>query len=433
MTSPLTRRHLLVGLGALALTTPVLAACSSPGTPTAPPSGDPDAKVTINFMHAMSSGALKPALQTIVDAFTAANPNITIQLTEQPNYGQLRAQIEAQTAAGAPPTIAQVYGDWAADYAASGVIVNLDEYAKQSGQWDDFFTGVQDDLKLTDGKVWMWPFNKSVMVQYYNSELVKQAPTTWDEFAATAAEVSTGKVIALSIDPGDASAPAGGTQLFEALAEAFGDGAFADDGTPTFDNEGSVKALQFLVDLKQKNALALGKNYPGQQALGSQTGAFDVSSVASYQYNLQAVGGKFELGVATMPKGTVKVGNIMAGTNVALFETDDANVKAAGWKFMQFLASPEQQAQWAVATGYLPVHKKALDESVFTDHVAKTPWVADATRQLDDSQSLPPAKWVQEASGKLSTAITDAVNGADVTETLKKAQEAALKVQKDAS
>ncbi len=420
-------------LGALAVTAPTLASCAGEDTPPAPPAGDTTTPVTITFMHSMASGALKPALEAIVEAFRDEQPHITVELIEQPNYGQLRAQIEAQTAAGEPPTIAQVYGDWAASYADAGVLVNLDQYAAESDQWDKFFTGVQNDLKLTDGSIWMWPFNKSVMVQYYNTEMVTEAPTTWEEFATIAEEVSDDTVIALSIDPGDASGPAGGTQLFEALAEAFGDGVFAEDGSPDFTGEGSVRALEYLVDLKNKGALALGKDYPGQQALGSQTGALDVSTVASYQYNLQAVDGKFELGVATMPKGPAKVGNIMAGTNIALFDNDDDNVVAAAWTFMQFLASAEQQAQWSAATGYLPVHSDALNEPAFTDYVADTPWVADATEQLNESQSLPPVAWAQECSGKLAAAITEAVNGGDVMAALTKAQEAALKVQQESA
>ncbi|HIT74710.1 MAG TPA: extracellular solute-binding protein [Candidatus Avipropionibacterium avicola] len=435
MTSSFTRRRMLTGVGALgtlAATGSLLSACAGDDTgATPPPSVDPDTPVTITFMHSMASGALKPALEAIVAAFTDENPHIKVELAEQPNYGQLRAQIEAQTAAGSPPTIAQVYGDWAATYADSGVLVNLDQYAAESDQWDKFFTGVQDDLKLTDGSIWMWPFNKSVMVQYYNTEMVPQAPTSWEEFATVAADVSDDKVVALSIDPGDASSPAGGTQLVEALAEAFGDGVFAADGSPTFDGEGTTQALQFLVDLKAKGALALGKDYPGQQALGSQTGAFDVSSVASYQYNLEAVGDAFEMGVAPMPTGPTKVGNIMAGTNVALFDNEDQNVVAAGWAFMQFLASAPQQAAWSAATGYLPVHSDALNEPAFTEYVADNAWVTEATEQLNESQALPPVPWAQECSGKLASAISEAVNGGDVAAALAKAQQAAVKVQQE--
>ena len=113
-----------------------------------------------------------------------------------------------------------MYGDWAAEYAEAEVIVPLESYLAESDQYDDFFDGIKADMKLPDGKTWMWPFNKSVVVQYYNTDLVHAAPTTWEEFATVAKKVSTGKVVALSIDPGSSAAPAGGTAVFEILAEA---------------------------------------------------------------------------------------------------------------------------------------------------------------------------------------------------------------------
>src|ERR1700709_1901037 len=134
----------------------------------------------------------------------------------------------------------------------------------------------------------MWPFNKSVVVQYYNTAMVPTAPKTWDDFATAAKNASTGGVVGLSIDPGSSSGPAGGTALFEIIAQADGDAVFAADGTPQFTHAGVVKALDLLVQMKKDGSLALGKNYPGQVALGGQTGAFDVSSVASYPFNLQA-------------------------------------------------------------------------------------------------------------------------------------------------
>lgn len=390
--------------------------------------------VTISFMEAMSSGALKDSLAKITKDFMAKNPNITVDLQEQPDYATLQTKINAQTAAGTPPTIAQVYGNWADEFANAKVIVPLDDYAAQSKDYGNFFDGVKKDLKLSDGKTWMWPFNKSVVVQYFNSTMVPTAPKTWDEFAVAAKQATAGNVVGLSIDPGNSSGPAGGTAWFEILAQSFGDPVFADDGTPQFTKDGAVKALDYFKDLKRAGALALGTNYPGQVALGGQTGAFDISTVASYQFNKKAVGDKFSMGVAALPSGPSGAANQLAGTNIALFDKSTDAQKAAAWKFMQFLTSPEQMAYWSSTTGYLPVSKDTLNQPVFQDYVAKNPWVQDATKQLDSATSLPAKSWISKASGPLALAIQDAVNnGTDAKEALQKAQDAAVKAQKDAS
>ncbi|WP_285727569.1 extracellular solute-binding protein [Psychromicrobium xiongbiense] len=437
--SPRNRRTIRTTAGLLSIlaaTTLMATACG--GGAAAPSSNTPPADstdpVTISFMEAMSSGAIKDSLAKITKDFTAKYPNITVDLQEQPDYSTLQTKINAQTAAGTPPTIAQVYGNWADEFAASKVIVPLDDYVSQSKDYPNFFDGIKKDLKLSDGKTWMWPFNKSVVVQYYNTTMVPQAPKTWNDFATAAKTASTGKVIGLSIDPGSTNGPAGGTALFEILAQANGDTVFADDGTPQFTKDGVVKALDFLKKMKADGSLALGSNYPGQVALGGQTGAFDISSVASFQFNKKAVGDKFAMGVAALPSGPSGTANQLAGTNIALFDKSTPAQKAAAWKFMQFLTSPEEMAYWSSTTGYLPVSRTAMDQQAFKDYVAKNAWVADATKQLDSATSLPPKSWVTKASGALSQAILDAINnGTDSKTALQKAQDAAAKAQKDAS
>ncbi|GAB3923510.1 ABC transporter substrate-binding protein [Microlunatus endophyticus] len=432
------RRTLLAGGLGLAAGAVGLSACGSKGSsssgssnPSTVPSGDANAKVTISFMEAMSSGAQKTALAKMTKDFMAANPNVTVDLQEQPDYGTLQTKISAQTAAGKPPTIAQVYEDWAAEYAESQVIVQLDPYIAKAQQYEDFYDGIKADLQLPDGKTWMWPFNKSVVVMYYNADMVKTAPKTWDEFAQVAKSVSNGKVVALSIDPGSSSSPAGGTALFEIVAEAFGDPVFAKDGTPQFTKPGVVKALQYFVDLKKAGALALGKNYPGQTALGSQTGAFDISSVASYPYDLASAGKKFTMGVAQLPTGPGgKAANQLAGTNIALFAAADDNQRAAAWKYMQFLTQPDQQAYWAAQTGYLPVCQQATQQADFKAYAKKTPFVTGATEQLNSATALPPVKWVNSCSGYLSVAIQQAVTqGKDPNAALQAAQADAMKAK----
>lgn len=448
MSTPLTpsRRTLLAGGLGLAAGAVGLSACGSKGSstggsggsngsasnPSAVPSGNANAKVTISFMEAMSSGTQKTALAKMTKDFMTANPNITVDLQEQPDYGTLQTKISAQTAAGKPPTIAQVYEDWAAEYAEAQVIVPLDSYIAKAQQYEDFYDGIKADLQLPDGKTWMWPFNKSVVVMYYNTDMVKKVPTTWDEFAQVAKSVSNGRVVALSVDPGSSSSPAGGTALFEIIAQAYGDPVFATDGTPQFTKPSVVKALQYFVDLKKAGALALGKNYPGQTALGSQTGAFDISSVASYPYDLASAGKKFTMGVAQLPTGPGgKQANQLAGTNVALFSAADDNQKAAAWKYMQFLTEPAQQAYWSAQTGYLPVCQEATQQADFKAYAKKTPFITGASAQLNSASALPPVKWINACSGYLSVAITEAVNqGKDPVAALQAAQADALKAQK---
>ena len=432
---PTTRRAMLAAAG-IGLSTAALAACSSDEKKAGPAEGkgpapklDADKKVTITFMHAMASGTQKPALEEIVKDFSQKFPNITVTLEEQPDYGTLQTKTKAQVGAGSAPTIAQAYENWAAEYAESQVIEPLDRFITDEDT-TGMYEGVVKNLQLPDGKTWMWPFNKSVVVVYRNNEMVPEAPATWDEFATIAKEVSKDGVVALSIDPGSAKGPAGGTALFEILSEAFGGPVFAQDGTPQFDSEGPVAALKYLVDLKKANALAIGTGYPGQEALGAQKGAFDVATVASFPFNEKAVGGKFEMGVSPLPEGPKGVANQLAGTNLVMFTAADDDQKAAAWEFMKFVSSPEQQSKWAAATGYLPVVKEAFDLEPMKSTAAERPWTKEVASQLDTASALPGVKSVMEATGLLAIALQSALQGsAEPEAALKDAQEKASKIK----
>ncbi len=219
--------------------------------------------------------------------------------------------------------------------------------------------------------------------------------------------------------------------MFEALAAANGTPDFAKDGTPQFNSPAAVQGLTYLADLKKAGALAVGSNYPGETALGAKKGAFDLSSVAGYYYENQAVGGKFTLGTEVLPTGSAGPSNIMTGTNLVMFAGASTAQQAAGWKYMQFLAGASSQAQWATATGYLPVTSKALP--LMADFVAKNPYVTTAVAALEYAIPTPPFAWVSKAQGEEVVALQNVLEkGMAPKAALDAAQSAALADQKAA-
>ncbi|MGF1429607.1 extracellular solute-binding protein [Kitasatospora sp. LaBMicrA B282] len=410
-----------------------LSACSSSGSSSDAGSGG---TTTISFMQIMISGTQKSTLVALTDAFQKANPNIKVNLEYQPDYGTLHAKETAGVAAHNPPTIGQVYESWAAEYAKSQVILPVSQYAGSDSPagLTDFYQGVQKDLRLPDGKLWMWPFNKSVQVIFYNQDMLQAkgltAPTTWDQFATDAKAVSGNGVTAISVDPGTTASPAGGTTLFEALCAADGTPNFAADGTPQLNSPAAIQAMGYLADLKKSGALAVGSNYPGETALGAQKGAFDLSSAAGYYFENKAVGGKFTMGTEVLPTGSSgQPTNILSGTNIAMFASASKAQQAAAWKYMQFLASADSQAQWSSTTGYMPVTAKALDQ--MGDFLAKNPYMKTAADALNYAVAQPAFPWVAKAEGEEVVALQKVLEqGADPASALNAAQQAAVADQK---
>ena len=186
-----------------------------------------------------------------------------------------------------------------------------------------------------------------------------------------------------------------------------------------------VKALQYMQDLKDANALATGTNYPGETALGAQKGMFDISSAAGYGFENKTVGGKFKLGISALPSGPAGAVNQLTGTNIVVFKSAGADQKAAAWAFLKFITSPAEQAQWAATSGYLPVTSQALSDPVMQAFVAKNPYETAAVSELDTAFTLPGFSWIFQCQGYEATAIQEALeNGKQPSDALNTAQSA---------
>jgi len=392
------------------------------------------ATINISFMEAMASGTQKPALDTLTKQFEAQNPNINVTLIAEPNYGVLLQKEQAAVAAGQPPTIAQAYENWAASFADAKAIIPIGGYVNnkkigvKTADQQQIWKGVWQDLFLPDGKIWMWPFNKSDYVMYYNANKLAAAgqrvPKTWVQFATVAKALTKNGDWAWSTDTGTPAAPADGTIVMLSLIKA-GGGTWIANGKPTLDTPAAVKALGFLADLKKSGALQLGTNYPGETALGAGRSAFDLSTIAGYPYELAADGGKFPMKVAALPQGRNGQGNAMAGTNIVIFTKTTNAQRAAAWEYMKFLSGAKQTAYWAEQTGYLPVTKAALP--IMKGYIATHPYQQIAAQALQVARGNPPYAWWTEAEGDLTTAMQQVLdNGGDPAHALATAQQKAL-------
>ena len=420
------RRLSLAGIPAAVAT--VAAFGLAPAPPAAAAS-----KVSISFMEAMSSGTQKTALATLTSQFEKANPNITVQLIAEPDYGTLLQKEEAAVAAGNPPTMGQAYENWAATFAASKAIVPLNGYVSgkngvSGAAQKQIWPSVWKDLYLPDGKIWMWPFNKSDYVVYYNSDMLAKdhvsVPTTWAQWAADGAKLTTGADWAESIDTGTLSAPENGTYVYLSMVRAYG-GTWTNNQKPTLDTPAAVSALSMLQSMVKKGYVKIGTNYPGQTGLGAGRSAFDISTVAGYPYVVDAVGKKFTLKVAAVPSGPAGQANALEGTNVVMFSKAARAERSAAWSFMKWLSEPKQTAYWAEQTGYLPVTKAALP--LMRSYDAAHPYQMIAAEALQYATPSPAFSWWTEAVGEVGGALEAAlVNGQAPAQALAAAQQKAL-------
>ena len=172
---------------------------SQPAPSGAPASSDaPAEQVEISFWHAMS-GVNEEAIQKITDDFMAQNPNVKVTLMNQGGYRDLFDKLMASAKANQLPNLAQIYSNRLSWYVDKGLSLDLTPYMDAEGtglteeDYADIPTMFMDDCIWGEGQYAM-PFNKSMMVLYYNVGMFEEAgievPTTWEEWAAAAEKLT---------------------------------------------------------------------------------------------------------------------------------------------------------------------------------------------------------------------------------------------------
>jgi maltose-binding protein MalE len=165
------RRKILATSMALAL---LAAACGGGDDGEQSTSGGGDADLTI-----WTSGDSAPRIQAFADTF-AEEHGITVSVQSLPGT-QLRSQFQLAAPAGEGPDLVEAPHDWLGELAANGVLAPID-----LGPLAEDFLPVTLDAFTLGGQLYGVPFGFETLVLYRNTDLVPEAPATWEEMEETA-------------------------------------------------------------------------------------------------------------------------------------------------------------------------------------------------------------------------------------------------------
>lgn len=378
------------------------------------------AQVVAELWHGFTGGAPKAALENLAIEFNKGlGGKACVRPVPQGSYRDLSTKIKAAFAAGTPPAMAQAYENNIALYLKAKALTPIQNLGVDlSGVNLAFLNAVR-----FGGLVYGVPFNKSIQVLYYNKDLLKKhglkVPTTLDAFVATAKKLS--------------QLEGGPVYYFQPDASTFAywffnlGGNYLKDGRLILNSKEAVEALSLLASgVKEGWAKPITSGYVNQN-LGTGPYAFSVDTSAGYTYYLQAA--KFDLGVALLPGKTPNQPGygLVQGTNLVVFRGISKEQEKLAAQFLQYVISPKVQAAFSRATGYVPVHEKALEEPGFRQYLAENPDFATIVKQARYSKFEPAlAEWEQIRFDILGQAIKEViVNKADPKAALDKAQKLA--------
>jgi multiple sugar transport system substrate-binding protein len=315
---------------------------AAPVQPTAAPAAKEPVTLTWAFWGSPEEAV---SHKMVADAFMKEHPEIKIETWNEP-WDNYFTKIQALWASGDPKAVPDIAFLWPTpQYAAEGVLENLDPYIQKSGyDLNDYWGGLLESAKY-QGSVYGLPRDNEVNILYYNKDLFDKAGVKypdenwkWNDLQA-AAEKLTVK-------------DAGGKVMQYALAMEGGKyftwvnqngGAILDDyvnpSKCMLADPKSVAAIKLFADM-------MNQGYAMRDADLSQAGGdqavFQSGQAAMIIQNTSRVSAfnsakmNYDVAVVPIPEGG-KQWNIAGGAAWVMSAKSDN--KDAAWTFLQWLQS----------------------------------------------------------------------------------------------
>jgi multiple sugar transport system substrate-binding protein len=387
--------------------------------PVTPTPVAPAAPVKISFWHGMSTDSIHgKTLTALVKKFNETHKDIVVEELYQGSYTQLQTKLTGAIASQTPPTVVQATDSMLTTLVQSKVLQDLTAMVPAKELLDYPQDMLDARRAFGDGKLYALPFNQSMIVMIYDTEVVKTAPKNWDDFQKIAKEVTTKDRFgtAFSAD----------VYYFGQHFEQAGGEWLSKDGTKTTINSDAGVAAMKLIVAMQKNGSAVQLKPTEYQSNYFNEGKAAMIATTSASFAFIKPTNNHKWGVAPLYTGPKNDHVPFSGASIAILNGIKPEETKAGATFITWLSGTEATLQWATAkTGYMPVRLSAVESVTWKDFVKANPeyQVLGAAIHKGAFQPMNP-KW-GSIQKEITAAVEKAVLGTDAKAAL---DEAATKV-----
>lgn len=317
--------------------------------------------------------AIADAYKDLYDRFQAENPDITLKFDILPGGTEALQQLLTAATAGNLPDVGVLDGFWIARLVQTGKLQPLNDMWTAEAR-AAFYPQAIDAVTVDDKIYAAWFHNAWRGVFYRPSELTTlgvEPPKNWDEFLALGEKVkATGKSTVML--------PGSGTELtaLHMLSMYWGLGGDLVDetGKPVFfegENRVALEQVYGLYrEMVEKGLMPVDVSTMDEAAIrpffySGETAAVAQSSSSVTQIYSDMPDTKGDLGAFNYPlPGGAQASPILVGWTYGIF-AEDAERKAAAWKFVDFVLKPENLGKLNAAAGHLPIIQSIWDQDFF--------------------------------------------------------------------
>lgn len=371
------------------------------------------AETTLNALFMAQAAYSEADVRAMTDAFTAANPDVKVNLEFVPYEGLHDKTVLAQgSGEGYDVVLFDVI--WPAEFAANNVLLDVTDRVTpemQAGVLPGAWTTVEND-----GKRYGMPWILDTKYLFYNKDILAKAgittpPKTWAELADQAQKIKDQGLLDHPIVWSWAQAEAAICD-YTTLVSAYG-GSFLADGKPAFDKDGGLAALQYMVD-----SYASGLTNPNSKEYLEedvrrvfQNGEAAFALNWTYMYNLanNPADSKVAGNVGVVPAPGIEGVSTVSAVNgsMGLGITTTSKHPDEAWQYIAFMTSQAQQNAYAKLS--LPIWASSYDDPAIT--AGQEELIAAAKVGLAAMFPRPTTPKYQELSAALQQAIQEALLG----------------------
>ena len=389
------------------------------------PSKASNGKIKISFINGFTGGD-GGYMRKITDGFNSSQDKYEIvESQEKDHYTKYKS---------GDYDMVVIHGANLTTYVEDGMTMDVSDVYKQAGLSLDDFAEAAKNIVSVDGGIYAFPLDIHPLVMFYNKELVKEAPKTYDDIVKLQAELSAKdpNLYAMGI-PG-----LGLVEFYYMALATQNDISMEKDGYLNFATD------EFADVLKKFNDMVFAdKVSPAKLGIDSEFKTFvqDKESGVAAQTAIALTGPWYysaakekygdNLGIAPIPKIGNNEGTYGNAHTIAVSKGVDKEVLEGIGEFMKYMYQPEVLINWADA-GQAPLHKATMD--YITEHKDQYPLAYVNIQQFANCKIAPQVYNVGEQTKYLNETLFNKIISTKMTkEEIMTELEKATKLAKEIS
>ena len=376
--------------------------------------------VEISFYYPVAiGGPVTKIVDDLITRFEGQNPDIKVKPIYSGTYPETLSKSLTAFKSGQAPEVAVMLSTDMFTLIEEDAILPYEDLAKsdEDKAWLAGFTPVFMVNSKSEDKTWGVPFQRGTTVFFWNKDAFKEVgldpekgPQDWAEvvdFATKLTKRSSGG----NVERWGMQVPSSLTSywLLQGYVAQNGGKISEPDGKKTYFNSPEVvEAMQYWVDLAHKHKVMK----PGVIEWATNPKDFfegRAAMITTTSGNLTNVknNAQFPFGVQILPKNKA-YGAPTSGGNAYIFNVEDEAKQQAAFKFVKWLSSADQAAEWSIKTGYIAARDDAWETEAMKKYVAEFP---GAKVPHDQIQYMVPELSTYE-NQRVARVIDDAIEAA---------------------